>query len=393
MKYGMKVGALSVIVLACAPVVTSATVIFNDDFDAGTSGTRYDQFNQDNDTAADPPFDTSANFNFNYGAFTYWHIAADESTQNASSLIPSAPRSTGGSTTGLRLDANSATPTGTAIINLYPKLAEYAGGVLPSGDVKLTFDVWMNYNGRFEGGVGSTEFFTAGIQQQGGGIGAAIPAGDPNLAGLGMAVSGDRGNTIDYRYYQRNTRQGSLDQETGYVPQDEGPGLPGPADGRNTFYKNLLPFLNPGDANDQWYETPGAVGKHWNTVEIKNEDGIVYYYLQPAGGTKTLIAARTDESVSSGHLMVGYSDLTSSGVAALENGDGSLGTGGFGDHSFGIFDNIVLETTTQTRPKWNVNASGNWSDPGNWLNGVPNGIEKTADFTDGISGTGETVTA
>ena len=106
MKYGMKVGALSVIVLACAPVVTSATVIFNDDFDAGTSGTRYDQFNQDNDTAADPPFDTSANFNFNYGAFTYWHIAADESTQNASSLIPSAPRSTGGSTTG-----RASTPT------------------------------------------------------------------------------------------------------------------------------------------------------------------------------------------------------------------------------------------------------------------------------------------
>jgi autotransporter-associated beta strand protein len=395
-KSGTKMAVLSALAMACAPVVASATVLFSDDFDAGTSGTRYDSFSQDNDAGVEPtdPYDTAANFNFNYGAFTHWYTKTDNTL--GSRLIPSAPHSVGNTTIGLRLDANNASPTGTAIITLYPKLAQYLGSTLPTGDVKLTFDMWMNYNGQFEGGVGSTEFFTAGIQQQGGGIGGAIPVGDPALSGLGMAVTGDRGNTLDYRFYSKNTRQGgtnALEQEAGYVAVDEGPGLPGPADGRNNYYDSIgtgmFPFLNPNDSNDVWYETPGGVGKHWTTFEIRHEDGIVYYYAQPAGAVSaSLIAARTDEHTSSGHAMIGYSDLTSTGVAAAEIGDGA---GPYGDHSFGVFDNIVLETVSQTRPKWNVNATGNWSDPSKWANGVPNGIDKVADFTDAISGSGKTV--
>lgn len=35
-------------------------------------------------------------------------------------------------------------------------------------------------------------------------------------------------------------------------------------------------------------------------------------------------------------------------------------------------------------PTWNVNASGNWTDPANWLRGVPNGVGAGADFTGAI---------
>ncbi len=394
-----KVAVFAALAMACAPVVASATVLFSDDFDAGASATRYDIYAQDNDTAVEPAvynptdYDAAANYNFNYGGFTHWYTKTDATL--GSRLIPSAPHSVGATTIGLKLEVNNLSPSGTAVINLYPKLAQYLGGVLPSGDVKMTFDVWMNYNGPFEGGVGSTEFLAAGIQQQGGGIGAGIPVGDPGLTGLGLAVDGERGNTFDYRFYSKNTRQGgalALEQEAGYLAQDEGTGLPGPADGRNNYYdtpSSLFPFLNPNDANDVWYETPGSVGKHWTTFEVKHEDGIVYYYAQPAGAvSSTLIAARTDEHTSSGHAMVGYADFNS-GVAAAEIGDGA---GPYGDHSFGVFDNIVLETVTQTRPKWNVNASGNWSDSANWLNGVPNALDKVADFTNAISGSGKTIT-
>ena len=54
MKSGKKVAAMTALVLACAPVVAEATVYFSDTFDAGTSGTRYDGYAQDNDPDVEP---------------------------------------------------------------------------------------------------------------------------------------------------------------------------------------------------------------------------------------------------------------------------------------------------------------------------------------------------
>ena len=200
------VGALA---LACSPVVASAaTVLFSDNFDAGASAGRYDQFAFDRGTPVPTtppaPFpDVKADFNFNYGNFTYFRIAPDESTEHLGQPIPLAPRSTPGAPTiGLRLDANddaSATLPNHAVINLYPKLTEYLGGALPGGDHKLTVDVWINYTGRTLGGAGSTEHLSLGMLQQGGGIGGATPVQPPggpytgvgwsiNLAQLGRAL-------------------------------------------------------------------------------------------------------------------------------------------------------------------------------------------------------------
>ena len=48
----------------------------------------------------------------------------------------------------------------------------------------------MNYNGDVEGGGGSTEWFVAGINQQGGGIGGPVvgPGPFPLRTGYAMAV-------------------------------------------------------------------------------------------------------------------------------------------------------------------------------------------------------------
>ncbi|HOX56395.1 MAG TPA: immunoglobulin domain-containing protein [Candidatus Paceibacterota bacterium] len=85
--------------------------------------------------------DTRAVFNYDYSAMG----------------LPSAPRSTGGTTRGLRLEANL-TAGAKAAVSLSPLNRSFAG------DYRLRFDVWMNANGPFpEGGAGSTQHATAGL--------------------------------------------------------------------------------------------------------------------------------------------------------------------------------------------------------------------------------------
>lgn len=370
MRYSKKTIAIAM-AIACSPIIANAqTVLFSDNFDAGTSQSRFDFYTIDNQTtpaiygAGTIAGDLSANFNFNYGGYTYRYTAPDGVTP-LTGLIPTAPRSSGGSTVGLRFDANN-TPAGTAIINAYPKLTQFLGGVAPSGDHKLTFDIWMNYNGPFEGGNGSTEWMIAGINQDGNGIGAARLGTEPAgvSRGFGMAVNGERGNGLDYRFYQHNTRYGTIGvPEAGYVATVDA-GNFGIANGENEFYQNLFPFPD--------YETPGSIGKRWNTVDIEYTDGIVYYRING-----NLISARSDSTVTSGNILLGYGDFNNT-TAALDEITNV-------DASFGIYDNVEVVTTTQVRPKWNVNSDGNWSNAGNWTNGVPDGNTATADFTDAIN--------
>jgi hypothetical protein len=71
--------------------------------------------------------------------------------------IPSAPHSTGGTTRGLRMDANL-TAGVVAALSLSPTNRSFAG------DYRLRFDLWMNANGPFpNGGNGSSQHTTAGL--------------------------------------------------------------------------------------------------------------------------------------------------------------------------------------------------------------------------------------
>src|SRR5262245_9951941 len=147
--------ALASLALACAPMVHAQTVLFSDNYDAGTSGNRYTFFSADKEgagTYGTGTFlgDTSANFNFNYGAYTYRYTDPNDGITPLTALIPSAPNSTGGSTVGVRFDVNQAN-SGSALIQALPKTSEYLNGV-PGGDHKLKFDIWINYNGPSLGG-------------------------------------------------------------------------------------------------------------------------------------------------------------------------------------------------------------------------------------------------
>lgn len=133
--------------------------------------------------------DGSANFFFDYSTVG----------------IPSAPNSSGGSTHGLKMYANhtagvfqglSVSPTGFS---------------LPSGDFKLRFDMWLNYNGAatgngigaggstVPGGSGTTQAASWGIMTSGTSAQWAGGAHDS----LWFATTHDGGSTQDYRVYPK----------------------------------------------------------------------------------------------------------------------------------------------------------------------------------------------
>ncbi|MDI9372590.1 MAG: PEP-CTERM sorting domain-containing protein [Verrucomicrobiota bacterium] len=107
--------------------------------------------------------------------------------------IPSAPHSSG-TTMGLRLRANQ-----------YGSTATFPGGVSVSpiglnltGDYKLRFDAWLNFNGPAPGGgSGSSQITGAGIGTAG--TSAQIAGGV--IDSINFGTSGEGGTSADYRAY------------------------------------------------------------------------------------------------------------------------------------------------------------------------------------------------
>ena len=119
-------------VVASLTVYPPQAVVFSDDFDSNTSA---------NWVTNESSADNSVVFNYNY----------------ANDGIASAPHSSGGTTKGVRFQANL-TAAVVAAINISPVGQSFAG------DYRLHFDMWINTDGPFPGGgSGSTEFLTAGI--------------------------------------------------------------------------------------------------------------------------------------------------------------------------------------------------------------------------------------
>lgn len=158
-------------ILLAAALPASAQVLFSDNFDAGTSGTTW--------VSAQSGTDSFVNLAFDYSTLG----------------IPSA-NGVGGTTTGVRFLTNqtagaqqgiSASPVGQSF----------------TGDFKITFDMWLNYNGPLGpttvGGSGSTQVGSFGW----GSNGTSVQwAGSSSSIMLG--ATGDGGSSIDYRVYENN---------------------------------------------------------------------------------------------------------------------------------------------------------------------------------------------
>ena len=267
-------------------------VLFSDDFDAGGSSANWNLFSHGGDYTAD--------------------FAFDYSTRG----IPAAPNSSGGSTIGLKLTVNN-----NDMVEAKDAVSTYPIGETFSGDHVLKFDVWLNYNNGPGGGIGSTEFATAGVNHTGTQVNWADNSGSD---GLWFAVSGEGGDLDDYRVYSGGTLLSISAGAYAALSRNH----------TDVFYQTLFPSPT--------YETQGAPGKHWVEVEICREDSVIEWRLNGM-----LIAIRIDASVTAGNLMLGYMDTYPSiANPAADN--------------FVVFDNVRVEA-----PDCNANGVSDAQDLAN----------------------------
>ena len=330
-------------------------ILFSDNFDTDTSA-QWTKFNG----SADGVPDFTVQFAFDYSTNRY--VA-----NGVTNFIPTAPNSIGGTTRGVKLTVNKDDNAATAAVSLYPV------GMTFSNNYALRADMWINYNGPAYGGVGSTEFGTFGISHAGDKVIWIDSVVAPPSDGVWFAVAGEAGagiNTInDYNAYVgdgassavwlRGTDGGFLDRDGDGRPETEvNPAQP------DTFpLKQMFPAPQ--------FETPGAPGKQWVQVEIRqhtNDTGTAVVTWLINGSVIAEHAQGATVGQTAGNIMIGTMDPFSSIASPKED-------------NFVIFDNVrvVNLDLEPPRPVVRITSSDtSASEPG----------ANTASFT--IARTGDT---
>lgn len=288
--------------LLAASARAQETLLFSENFDADISAP-WNVFDGSGTGVAD----FTAEFNFDYSTLG----------------IPAAPNSTGGTTRGVKFTINNNDDVAdVAGVSAYP------AGQSFSGDYALRVDMWMGYNGPAFGGTGSTEYGLFGINH----AGNKATWDDATLAdsdGVWFAVTGEAGtgSTGDYRAYEGLAggppfRLGLLD--AGFLDRD-GDGARenevNPTQSLTFPLKAILP-APPG-------ETPGAPGKQWVEVEVRQRGGEVTWLINGF-----VIASRSNLSgFDSGNIMLGTMDVFASIADPREQ-------------NFTLFDNVRVVNLT-----------------------------------------------
>jgi hypothetical protein len=311
-------GTYTLVASNATAVVTSATAslsvtipehwqtVFEDDFDS-VSSADWDLFHSNGngipDYTADWVFDYSSYFSVFNGT-----------------TIPPSPNSTNATTRGLRLTVNNNdTTNATAGVSLYPKNQSF------SGAYRLTFDVWINYPGGpgGSGSTGSTEHFACGLNHAGTRVNWASASANPS-DGLWFALDGEGGTSEDYRAYVGNST-GSPTLLSFANSGFSASGASGP-NNSDPVWQNLFPAPT--------YESPGAPGKRWVEVELRQDaNAVVTWRINGL-----LVAQRVNTSpFTNGNIMIGYMDLFTSIASPAED-------------AFVLFDNVRVEVPAALIP-------------------------------------------
>lgn len=291
--------AISVFV-ASGPVV-SAQILYSDNFDTNTAGAY--TVNQDVDSRI---------------TFLYDYAVADG--------IPAAPNSVGGTTLGVKFEANIVDPGAAQALNISPIGQSF------TDDYTLRFDMWINANGPFPaGGTGSTQFITAGV----GTVGASVQKSSGTADGAWFAVDGEGNSSIDFRAYRGIALEGP--NSTAYTAGISG--TIGSRSADNPYYHGAFPGGQQAPASQQTafpQQTgslkPGTVGFLWHDFAITKTGNDVSWTIDGLP-----IATLTNATLPGGNIFVGFWD-----VFASVSDNPAL--------SFGLVDNVrviaVPETST-----------------------------------------------
>jgi hypothetical protein len=282
--------------VATLSVFPQQTVVFEDDFESNSAA---------NWTVNKSTTDVRFAFHYDYSA----------------DGIPSAPHSAGGTTHGLKLQANLTT-------GLVSALSLSPIGQSFGGDFRLHFDMWINVNGPFPaGGASSTEFLTAGI----GTAGTDVEwAGTGSRAdGYWFSVDGDGGVS------DTSTTFGDFSAYIGTALQAPTAGIyaAGTRGSSSGYYVAGIPsgatapaFQQAKYAQQNGALSAGAIGLAWHDVIISRQGSVVQWAID---GVE--LAAISNATLTAGNIFIGFWD-----PFALPLTDNT-------NLNFGLVDNVRVE--------------------------------------------------
>ena len=239
--------------------------------------------------------------------------------------IPSAPNSTNGSTRGLQMKANLSAGV-VAAVSLSPTNKSF------SGDYRLRFDGWINVNGPFPGGgLGSTEFLTAGLGTSGT---RTEWTGNAAADGFYFSVNGDGGSsdtattTADFNAYS-----GAIVQAAGTGDYWAGTDVTARGNG-NFYYTTAFPAGQAAPALQQanfpqqsGNLNAGTFGLAWHDVIVSRRGSTVDWVVD---GVR--FCTISNATFTASNVFVGFWDpfasLSSNNVI-----------------NFGLVDNVRVETS------------------------------------------------
>ncbi|MDB5294695.1 MAG: hypothetical protein JWO31_678 [Phycisphaerales bacterium] len=309
MKMPLKIFSLSAAAVMFAFGSTAkAQTLFNDSFNTDTSG----NWTINKSTGANAnDAGQIAEFGYNYATYG----------------VPSAPRTTDGSRTGLRLRPNV---TGGIFSGF--SVSPTAQNFGPA--YKLSFDLWTNYiggtGGLGTGGSGSTEAATAGVGTAGT---SAQWAGSPTYDSVffGNVIDGGTAGT-DYRAYPRANNAAPA---TGAYAAGTTTGTGGAADNTNPYYSFLTSKTAPAEqvalssTTQSGNSAVGTTSFAWHRVDILNYGGFVEWDID---GVRISTVNVTAQGLGGNNILLGMFDTTAGspvGTTAQEL-------------NFALFDNVSV---------------------------------------------------
>lgn len=279
--------------------------------------------------------DTSADFFFDYSTVG----------------IPSAPNSTGGTTRGLRMQANETTGVFGGL-STSPIGQDFSA----NANYKLTFDWWANANGPFPvGGTGSTQLSTYGIRTSG--TTSQWPGAVQDS--IWFAGSGEGGSSADWRAYSPTAGTSYADGNAVYAaPVAQGAAT---RNSTNTYYHTEFTGYTPPAAQATLYPNQtgttqlGAAGFKWHQVEIAQLGTDVTYKVN--GFLIATVPVAHDTVAAGGNIFFGHSDINATTAAADPNADAML---------FTLIDNVKVSAISTINADFSATGGVDAADYAIW---------------------------
>lgn len=309
---------------------TATVTIFNDDLPAAVATPFSDNFEVDSSASWSVFYGTNGTVPLRDRATFAYDYSADG--------IPPAPRSTGGTTRGLKMEANVSEMGGGVF---FSGLSASPTGQNFTGDFRLRVDWWPNFPGPFPaGGSGSTQLGTYGV---GSGVRAHWPGGalSPRDT-IYFAMSGDGGTNPDIRAY---TNGGAvLPAGSIFYPA----ATLNSSDSYYAVFGNLeappAQLLTAYGASQTGRTALGAPGEVWHDVVITKLGNTLTWHID--GLLMAAVNANRVGYTLSTNVFVGQSDINN-------------GQAGIFQMLFSLYDNLVVQTLpVPTLTITNITVSG-----------------------------------